>query len=240
MVEVELFLIQKYEDRFLQWSLQLTKWLPKCLHYGKGWYYCYSRKSQIQVAFKKDAQFTKCITKNDGIAKDDAYIWRLNSITVMHSLIEYISGFSYITGTSWFYSKDEATNFSNDVEKTDAFTFFMYKAKLLGNTEAYGVNRILRNAAIAVPLKYRSTFRKFLKVPLINCKFEVNFKWGKHCVLATNGSDNDDVKSNNIISIIKGTKEYVCSFNLSAKTVKNYQNFLANDSKDHCTKMSIK
>ena len=125
MVEVELFLIQKYEDRFLQWSLQLTKWLPKCLHYGKGWYYCYSRKSQIQVAFKKDAQFTKCITKNDGIAKDDAYIWRLNSITVMHSLIEYISGFSYITGTSWFYSKDEATNFSNDVEKTDAFTFFM-------------------------------------------------------------------------------------------------------------------
>ena len=34
-------------------------------------------KNQIQVAFKKCAQFTKCITKIDGTAIDDAYIWRL-------------------------------------------------------------------------------------------------------------------------------------------------------------------
>ena len=30
----------------------------------------------------------------------------------------------------------------------------MYKAKLLENTKANGVNEILKNAAIAVPLKY--------------------------------------------------------------------------------------
>ena len=35
---------------------------------------------------------------------------------------------------------------------------FLYKAKLLENTVAYGANGILRNATIAVPLKYLSNF----------------------------------------------------------------------------------
>ena len=53
------------------------------------------------------------------------------------------------------YSKDEATNFNIDiVDNDDNFKYLKYKAKLLENTVADEGNRILRNATIAVPLKY--------------------------------------------------------------------------------------
>ena len=38
------------------------------------------------------------------------------------------------------------------------FKSFMYKAKLLESTKAEGVNRMLKNATIAVLLKYLSNF----------------------------------------------------------------------------------
>ena len=38
------------------------------------------------------------------------------------------------------------------------FKYFNYKAKLLGNPEANKAHGILRNAAIALPLKYLSNF----------------------------------------------------------------------------------
>ena len=61
-------------------------------------------------------------------------------------------------GSSWFYSKDEATGFDNGIRNNNAFKSFIQKAKLLVNINAYRVNRILKNAAIAVPLKYLSNF----------------------------------------------------------------------------------
>ena len=57
------------------------------------------------------------------------------------------------------YSKDEATNFNIDiVDNADNFKYLKYKAKLLENTVADEGNRIIRNATIAVPLKYLSNF----------------------------------------------------------------------------------
>ena len=53
----------------------------------------------------------------------------------MYSLIEYSSNYSETTGSLWFYSEDEATNFNANIENTDDFKSFKYKAKLLGNTE---------------------------------------------------------------------------------------------------------
>ena len=38
--------------------------------------------------------------------------------------------------------------------------------------------RVLRNATRAVPLKY---LEQSLKMPLINCKIELEFSWVKHC-----------------------------------------------------------
>ena len=42
--------------------------------------------------------------------------------------------------------------------------------KLSGNTNAEGANRILKNATIAVSLKYFSNFWRSLEMPLINPK----------------------------------------------------------------------
>ena len=57
------------------------------------------------------------------------------------------------------YSNDEATNFNIDiVDNDDNFKYLKYKAKLLENTVADEGNRIIRNATIAVPLKYLSNF----------------------------------------------------------------------------------
>ena len=57
------------------------------------------------------------------------------------------------------YSSDEATNFNIDiVDNDDNFKYLKYKAKLLENTVADEGNRIIRNATIAVPLKYLSNF----------------------------------------------------------------------------------
>ena len=57
-----------------------------------------------QVSFKNCAPFTKCVTKIDGIAVDDAE--DLDLIMLMYNLIEYNSNYSETTGSIWFYSKD--------------------------------------------------------------------------------------------------------------------------------------
>ena len=75
----------------------------------------------------------------------------------MYNPIEYSSNYSKTAGSLWFYSKDEATNFTANIANTNDFKSFKYKAKLLENTEAQTTpnqdNGILKNAAIAVSLK---------------------------------------------------------------------------------------
>ena len=127
----------------------------------------------------------------------------------MYDLLKYSSNYSDITGSLWFYYKDEATIFNNDIVNTDAFKSFKYMTKLLGNTEVDGVNRILRNTTITVPLKHLSNLWRPLGKPLINCKVEVKLKWTKYCLLALNGTENDDANSNNIVSL-SSTQNYVC------------------------------
>ena len=82
---------------------------------------------------------------------------------LMYDLLKYSSNYSDITGSLWFYYKDEATIFNNDIVNTDAFKFFKYMTKLLGNTEVDGVNRILRNTTITVPLKHLSNLWSHLE-----------------------------------------------------------------------------
>ena len=61
-------------------------------------------------------------------------------------------------GSFWFYFKDEAPYFNNDIASNVNFKSFKYKTKLVGNTKANKVRGILRNATIVVPLKYLSNF----------------------------------------------------------------------------------
>ena len=90
----------------------------------------------------------------------------------MCNLLECSSNYSDTTGSLWFYSKDEATNFNADIVNRNNFKFFNYKAKLLGNSEADGNNGILKNATIALPLKYLRNLWRSREMPLINFKVE--------------------------------------------------------------------
>ena len=71
----------------------------------------------------------------------------------MCNLIEYSSNSSETTGSLWFYSKDEASNFNVDIANGNTLKFFNYRTKLLENTVANKANGILKNATIAVALK---------------------------------------------------------------------------------------
>ena len=78
------------------------------------------------------------------------------------------------------------------------------------------MNGILKNAAIAVPLKYLSNFWRSLEISLIDWRIGLKTNY---CVLWANENDNanDNDKANNIISFIKDTKLYVPAVTLSAK-----------------------
>ena len=109
----------------------------------------------------------------------------------------------------WFYSKDKATNFNADIEDTNNFKSFKYRAKLLGNTVADGNNEILKNVTIAVPLKCLSNFGTPPEMSLSNYKFELKLKWTNHCVLSAAVADNVNADSNDIVYNIKSTTLYV-------------------------------
>ena len=77
---------------------------------------------------------TKYITKINATTIDDTE--DLDLVMSIYNLIKYSSNYSETTGSLWFYSKDEATNFNNDFENADDLKSFKYKSKLLGNTVA--------------------------------------------------------------------------------------------------------
>ena len=120
-----------------------------------------------QVAFQNCASFTKCITKIDETTIDDAK--DLNLVMSVYNLVQYSSNYSETTGSLWLYSKNEPTDFNNNIADTDNFKSFKHKAKLLGNTVAQDdndANGILKNVRIAVPLKYLSGFWRLLEIAI--------------------------------------------------------------------------
>ena len=135
-----------------------------------------------QLAFKNCAPFTKCITKIDGITIDDAE--DLDLVMPMYNLIKHNSNYSETIESLWFCSKYEATDFNADIANDNKFKSFRYKAKLLGNPVAQPnqdqANGILRNATIAVLLKYLSNFWRLLEMLSINRKVELKLKWAKY------------------------------------------------------------
>ena len=169
---------------------------------------------QIQATFENCAPFTKCITEIDGTTIDDGE--NLDLLMLMYNLIECSSNHSETGRSLWFYSKDEASNFNKNIANTDNFKSFKYKSKLLEITVAQAApneaNGILRNGAIAVPLKYLIIFWGSLEMPLINCKVELKLKWAKYCAFSAGGTENvinEDANANNIIFTIKDAKSYV-------------------------------
>ena len=68
---------------------------------------------------------------------------------------------------------------------------FKCKASLLGKaTGGDGDDGSLKNAKIAVPLKYLSNFFRSLEMPLINCKLHLELNWNNNCVIYYGADDN--------------------------------------------------
>ena len=72
-------------------------------------------------------------------------------------LLEYSSNWSF------FYSKNEAVNFDNNIADNDNFKFFKYKTKLLGSTKFDEGNAILKKHYNFCPTKYLKNFGGHLK-----------------------------------------------------------------------------
>ena len=86
----------------------------------------------------------------------------MDLVMPIYNLKEYSSDYSETTGSTWFYSKDKATNFNADIANGYNFKCFKYKANFLENTVVHPApnqaNEILKNETIALPLKYLSNF----------------------------------------------------------------------------------
>ena len=54
-------------------------------------------------------------------------------VMLFHNLSEYSSNYSDTTGSLWFYSKNETTNFDAAIANIDSFIYIQYKASLLEN-----------------------------------------------------------------------------------------------------------
>ena len=65
------------------------------------------------LAFKNCAPFSNCITKIKGTTINDAE--DLDLAMSMYNLLECISNYFDTTSSLGFYSKDEATNFNDDI-----------------------------------------------------------------------------------------------------------------------------
>ena len=96
----------------------------------------------------------------------------LELIMSIYNFLEYSSNYSDTTRSLLFHSKDEATNFNNDIADTTDFKTLKYKTKIMEETQAKKVNRILKGTTIAVPLKYLINFWRQLEMLFINCKVE--------------------------------------------------------------------
>ena len=90
--------------------------------------------------------FTKCITKIGGITINEDE--NLDLMMPKYNLFEYSPNDFDTTDSLWFYSKDEANNFDNDIANTNAFKSFKCKTKLIRNTAA--ANVILEDTITAV------------------------------------------------------------------------------------------
>ena len=99
----------------------------------------------------------------------------------MYNLLEYSDNYSMISGSLWNYYRDEINydanennNETNKINnnKTKTSKSFEYKTKIMRRTPEDNT----LNAKILVPLKYLSNFLRFLNLPLINCKTELDLE----------------------------------------------------------------
>ena len=129
--------------------------------------------ANTRVTLKICAPFTKYIIHINDEHVDNAD--NLDIIMPMYNLIEYGDNYSDTSGSLWQFKRDEQNmNDGNpaNITATDSSSF-KYKSSLFKPVTAVD-KRVLKDVKIAVSLKYLSKFWRFLEIPLINCKIQLD------------------------------------------------------------------
>ena len=106
----------------------------------------------------------------------------------MYNLLEYSENYSMIAESLWNYLRDRIDNINDNASDGKPFK---YKTKIVGKTPARPGNEgdanrpavLTLSAEAIIPLKYLSTFWRFLYLTLINRQIELDLSWTKDCLL---------------------------------------------------------
>ena len=137
------------------------------------------RNTNIKVAFKNCAPFRVCRAEINVVFVDEAnYIYIAMH---MYNLIEYSDNYSDTSGSLWQLKRDEI---DDNADVSVNLSSLKYKSDLIGNFEADGKDGKVKNAKIALPLKYLNNFWRSLEIPLINSKVGLSLICGGECILS--------------------------------------------------------
>ena len=127
-------------------------------------------KKNRPLAFKNNAPFISCISKINGVLKENAE--DLDIVMSMYNLLEYHKNYSKTSGSLWNYYRDELIDEANDDNGPNKNVInsnsFKYKISITGSTYNvaatagdYDANKEgTKKIEIAVPLKHLSNFWK--------------------------------------------------------------------------------
>ena len=104
----------------------------------------------------------------------------------MYNLTEYSDNYSDTSGSLWQFKRGEVPADNADLT-IDNSQSLKYKAVFVGKTAdaVNNTNSFVKNAKIAVPLKYLSNFWRSLVMLLINCKIHLELNWIENCILSS-------------------------------------------------------
>ena len=109
----------------------------------------------------------------------------------MQNVLEYCDNYCMTSGFSWNYDRDEmnddanenndAGNYRINNKKETTSKYSQYKTKSIGTTL---VHTNILDTEVVVPLKYLSTFWRYLYLPLLNCEIELHLSWSRKCKIS--------------------------------------------------------
>ena len=107
-------------------------------------------------------------------------------------LLEYSRNYRKTTGSLWDYYRDEPNtgavgNENSSIKNSKSFD---YKPSITGKLEGNNVEK--DDVEIVVPLEYLSSFRRTLKIPLINCEVSLTLTWYENCVITSKATREAD------------------------------------------------
>ena len=104
----------------------------------------------------------------------------------MYNLIEYSDNYSDTSGSLWQFKRDEVPASNADLTINNSQPF-KHKAALLGKTvdAVNHTSNSVKEAKIAVPLKYLNNFWRSLEMPLTNCNVYLELNWIEDRILSS-------------------------------------------------------